>query len=96
MVFTKTANNMSQYILWALSFYPDSFVIRYPKPRLNINRRWFLVTSPNSKLSEPFPDTIGEDLIRSKQIIPELSEEEYQVQLALGSTDYRVYKPVTF
>lgn len=74
----------------------DSFIVRYPEPRPNNAHRWFFVTSSGSKQSEAIPDEVGKYLVDVGWIDSKLSDEEYQIQLALGSIDCRVYKIVTY
>jgi len=69
-----------------------SFIVQYPIPRPNNAGRWFLVTYPKSKWSTPISDEAGEWLIQNGYILSVLSDEEYKIQIALGSIDCRVYK----
>jgi len=70
----------------------NSFIVQYPEPRPNNAHRWFFVMSPKSKQSQAIPDDVGKYLVVAGWIAPELDDEEYQVQIALGSIDCRVYK----
>jgi len=70
---------------------PDSFIVQYTEPRPNNASAWFYVSNPKSMLSQIISDDVGEHLVRANWIAPELSNEEYQIQLALGLVDYRVY-----
>lgn len=70
----------------------NSFIVQYPEPRPNNAHRWFFVSSSKSKQSQAISDGVGKYLVAAGWIVPELSDEEYQVQIALGSIDCRVYK----
>lgn len=70
----------------------SSFLVQYPEPRPNNAHRWFFVPSTKSKQSEVIADDIGKVLAVGGWIDPELSDEEYQMQIALGSIDCRVYR----
>ncbi len=72
----------------------DSFIVQYPEPRPNNANRWFFVESPESKQSEAISNEVGKYLVDAGWVDSELSDEEYQIQLALGSIDCRVYKIV--
>ncbi|MEA3341507.1 MAG: hypothetical protein U9R15_16205, partial [Chloroflexota bacterium] len=72
----------------------DSFIVQYPEPRPNNSPKWFFVPHLTSKQSESFDTAIGQYLIENGLVEPELTDKEYQVQLALGSIDCRVYKVV--
>jgi len=79
-------------VLRSLLSHCNSFIVQYPEPRPNNMPRWFFVESPESELSQVIPDKIGKYLVDEGRVYPELSDEEYQIQLALGSINYRVYK----
>lgn len=79
-------------VLIQLLYYRNSFIVQYPEPRPNNAHRWFLVMSPESKQSQVIPDDVGKYLVTSGWVNPELSDEEYRIQIALGSIDCRVYK----
>lgn len=70
----------------------NSFIVQYPEPRPNNAHRWFFVDSLKSRQSQVISDGIGKYLVDSGWVDPELSDEEYQIQIALGSIDCRVYK----
>ena len=70
----------------------NSFLVQYPEPRPNNAHRWFFVSNPESKQSQAIFDDIGDYLVKNGWIVPELSDEEYRIQIALGSIDCRVYK----
>ena len=79
-------------VLIQLLYYRNSFIVQYPEPRPNNAHRWFFVKYPESKLSKAVPDEVGRYLVDMGWIVPELDDEEYQIQIALGSIDCRVYK----
>ncbi|KKL57768.1 hypothetical protein LCGC14_2232140, partial [marine sediment metagenome] len=66
-----------------------SFIVQYPDPRPNNAHRWFFVPHLKSKQSEVIANDIGKYLVDAGWVDPELSDEEYQVQIALGSIDCR-------
>jgi len=74
-----------------LLLHTDSFIIQYPEPRPHIMCKWFIATG---RWSSTVADEVGELLLKKGYIIPELSDKEYKIQIALGSIDYRVYKLV--
>ena len=79
-------------VLIRLLSHSNSFIVQYPEPRPNNAHRWFFVIDSKSKQSHIISDEIGKYLVNAGWIDPELSDEEYRVQIALGSIDYRVYK----
>jgi len=79
-------------VLIRLLTHRDSFIVQYPEPRPNNAHRWFFVVGPESKQSQAIPDNIGKYLVASGWVDSELSDEEYRIQIALGSIDCRVYK----
>ncbi|MCK4500249.1 hypothetical protein KAU11_07115 [Candidatus Babeliales bacterium] len=82
----------SRAVLSRLLEYSDSFIVQYPEPRPNNAHRWFFVQNQGCKHSRAISGEVGEYLVEAGWIEPELSDEEYQIQIALGSIDYRVYK----
>jgi hypothetical protein len=50
------------------------------------------VVHPASKQSQVISEEVGKYLVENGWITPELSDDEYQIQIALGSIDYRVYR----
>lgn len=72
----------------------NSFLVQYPEPRPNNAHRWFFVLHTRSTQSEVISDNIGKMLAADGWVAPELSDEEYQIQIALGSIDCRVYRLV--
>ena len=83
--------NCRKVLIWFLT-YSDSFIVQYPEPRPNNAHRWFFVMSPKSKQSHAISDEVGKYLVAVGWIDPELNDDEYKVQIALGSIDCRVYK----
>lgn len=81
----------SKEVFAQLLLYPDSFIVQYPEPRPNNAHRWFFVEHLKSKSSWAIPNEICAYLIEMDQIVPELSDDEYRIQMALGSMDCRVY-----
>jgi len=79
-------------VIMRLLSHRNSFIVQYPEPRPNNAHRWFFVMSPKSKQSQVIPDEVGKYLVDSGWVDSELSDEEYQIQIALGSIDCRVYK----
>lgn len=79
-------------VLIRLLTHRDSFIVQYPEPRPNNAHRWFFIMEPGSKQSQVISDDIGKYLVDSGWVDPELSDKEYQIQIALGSIDCRVYK----
>lgn len=79
-------------VLIRLLTHRGSFIVQYPEPRPNNAHRWFFVMTPESKQSQPISADAGKYLVDSGWVAPELSDNEYQVQIALGSIDCRVYK----
>ena len=79
-------------VLIRLLTHRNSFIVQYPEPRPNNAHRWFFVMSPESKQSQTISDEVGKYLVDSGWVDPELSDEEYQIQIALGSIDCRVYR----
>lgn len=69
-----------------------SFLVRYPEPRPNNAHSWFFVLNTESKHSDYILSSICEYLVERDFIVPELSDDEYAVQLAVGAIDYRTYK----
>ena len=87
-IYDLTGENVFEYLL----YHRGSFIVQYPEPRPNNAHKWFLVSGPKSKNSLSIEDDAGEYLVKNVYIIPELSDEEYKIQIALGSIDCRVYK----
>ena len=81
-------------VLAQLLTHQGSFIVQYPTPRPNNAHKWFLVSAPKNKWSSSISDEAGEYLVKSGWIAPELSDEEYKIQIALGSVDCRVYRIV--
>lgn len=79
-------------VLIRLLTHHGSFIVQYPEPRPNNAHRWFFVMSPESKQSQTISDEVGKYLVEAGWIDPELSDEEYKIQIALGSINCRVYK----
>ena len=79
-------------VLRKLFMNSSSFLVQYPEPRPGRAHRWFFVPSPKSKQSDYISRSICEYLVEVDLIVPELSDAEFEVQLALGSIDYREYK----
>jgi len=70
----------------------SSFLVQYPEPRPKHTHKWFFVLSPKSKQSDHISSSICEYLVEVDFIAPELSDAEYEVQLAVGAIDYRTYR----
>ena len=81
-------------VIECMLLHTDSFIIQYPEPRPHNMCKWFLVSGPESRWSSTIADEVGELLLKKGYIIPELSDKEYKIQIALGSIDCRVYKLV--
>ena len=79
-------------VLMSLLQRRNSFIIQYPEPRPNNAHKWFFVEGPKSKQSQAISEDIGKYLVVSGWVEPELSDKEYQIQIALGSIDCRVYR----
>lgn len=79
-------------VLRKLFMNSGSFLVQYPEPRPKHAHRWFFVLSPKSKQSDYISSSICEYLVEVDLIVPELSDAEYEVQLAVGAIDYREYK----
>ena len=79
-------------VLIALLTLSNSFIVQYPEPRPNNAHRWLFVMDSESKQSQAISDEICRYLVETGWVESELSDEEYQIQIALGSIDYRVYK----
>ncbi len=86
--------NDVKMILQAIFAHPNSFIVRYPNPRPNNAHTWFVINDPGSKESAAISNFVGQYLVGKNWIVPELTDEEYQIQIALGSIDCRVYKIV--
>ena len=89
---TKYLPENCREVLIQLLYYRNSFIVQYPEPRPNNAHRWFFIMEPKSKQSQTISDEVGKYLVETGWVDPELSDEEYQIQIALGSIDCRVYK----
>ena len=81
-----------RWVLIRLLTHCDSFIVQYPEPRPNNAHRWFFVMNSNSKQSQTISNEVGKYLVEAGWVDPELSDKEYQIQIALGSIDCRVYR----
>lgn len=79
-------------VLQKLFMNSGSFLVQYPEPRPKHAHQWFFVLSSKSKQSTHTHSGVCNYLVEHGLIVPELSDAEYKVQLALGSIDYREYK----
>lgn len=75
--------------LFNLKRFPECFIVNYPQHRIHC---WFFVQSPDSKESQIINEDLVNYLIEKKWIFPELSDEEFNFQSALGTIDGRIYK----
>ncbi len=89
---TKYLPGKYREVLIRLLSHCNSFIVQYPEPRPNNAHRWFFVMYPESKQSDIISDEICKYLVESGWIVSELNDEEYRIQIALGSIDCRVYK----
>lgn len=68
------------------------FVAYYPGPRPNDAHQIFFTTDLTSSISYAITPAAFSVLFDDSRLVPELDDKEYNVQKALGSVDYRVYK----
>jgi hypothetical protein len=66
----------------------QSYIIEYDRS----NFKWIFVSDPNSIYGQPISYDICEQLIKRAVIKPYLTEDEFKVQIALGTIDGRIYK----
>ena len=80
-----------RYLLYDIIMYKG--VIHFRK--LPYSKKWVysIVWNRNQRLDYTTENTnVVRALIRKSALVPEISDKEFMVQMALGTTDHRVYK----
>ncbi len=91
-IMNSNSKHLDDVFILLLRAESDSFLVHYPEPRPNNAHRWFFVHRSDSIQSSSVPAVTCQELVDTEVVVPDLDEEEYRIQLALGSVDCRVYR----
>jgi len=93
--FLRTINKDQQRVVERLMEHEGSFLVYYPNPRPDsLSNNWFFVRDKDAVVSSSISFSIKNcrDLIDKGILVPEILEEEFCLQVAVGACDSQIYR----